>query len=66
MVPFLSQISSCRCEDLAEIIWNNRLQIGQLEGILSDLNIPSQENAINFLPELKNGLTLLLDSLVKR
>ena len=55
-----------RCEDLAEIIWLNRQQIRQLEMIQEGLNIPSQDMTLNILPELSDGLTLLLDSLVKR
>ncbi|XP_023331191.1 signal transducer and activator of transcription 5B [Eurytemora carolleeae] len=53
------------CEDLAEIIWLNRQQIRQLEMIQEGLNIPSQESSMNILPELSDGLNLLLDSLVK-
>ena len=55
----------CRCEDLAEIIWLNRQQIRQLEMIQEGLNIPSQETSMNILPELSDGLNVLLDSLVK-
>ena len=59
-------IHSCiRCEDLAEIIWLNRQQIRQLEMIHEGLNIPSQETSMNILPELADGLNVLLDSLVK-
>ena len=54
-----------RCEDLAEIIWLNRQQIRQLEMIHEGLNIPSQETSMNILPELADGLNVLLDSLVK-
>ena len=54
-----------RCEDLAEIIWCNRQQIRQLEMIHEGLNIPSQETSMNILPELSDGLNMLLDSLVK-
>ena len=65
---FLCQngFSSNRCEDLAEIIWLNRQQIRQLEMIQEGLNIPSQDMTLNILPELSDGLTMLLDSLVKR
>ena len=58
--------STNRCEDLAEIIWLNRQQIRQLEMIQEGLNIPSQDMTLNILPELSDGLTMLLDSLVKR
>jgi hypothetical protein len=51
---------------LAEIIWLNRQQIRQLEMIQEGLNIPSQDMTLNILPELSEGLTMLLDSLVKR
>ena len=54
-----------RCEDLAEIVWLNKQQIRQLEMIQEGLNIPSQEHSMNILPELSDGLNLLLDSLVK-
>ena len=40
-------------------------QIRQLEMIQEQLNIPSQELTMNILPELSDGLTMLLDSLVK-
>ena len=40
-------------------------QIRQLEMIQEQLNIPSQELTVNILPELSDGLTMLLDSLVK-
>jgi hypothetical protein len=59
-------ITIFRCEDLAEIIWLNRQQIRQLEMIQEGLNIPSQDMTLNILPELSDGLTMLLDSLVKR
>ena len=50
---------------MAEIIWINMQQIRQLEMIQEQLNIPSQELTMNILPELSDGLTMLLDSLVK-
>ena len=53
------------CEDLGEIMWINMQQIRQLEMIQEQLNIPSQELTVNILPELSDGLTMLLDSLVK-
>ena len=61
----LHYVGVCRCEDLAEIIWLNRQQIRQLEMIQEGLNIPSQETSMNILPELSDGLNVLLDSLVK-
>ena len=51
---------------MAEIIWLNRQQIRQLEMIQESLNIPPQEVTINLLPELSEGLSVLLDTLVKR
>ena len=66
--PFANNLDQIQkwCEDLAEIIWLNRQQIRQLEMIQEGLNIPSQEMTMNILPEISDGLTLLLDSLVKR
>ena len=61
----ISQLYSLRCEDLAEIIWINRQQIRQLEMIHEGLNIPNQETSMNILPELSDGLNVLLDQLVK-
>ena len=61
----VSQLYSLRCEDLAEIIWINRQQIRQLEMIHEGLNIPNQETSMNILPELSDGLNVLLDQLVK-
>lgn len=66
MMWFNSGYLNFRCEDLAEIIWLNRQQIRQLEMIQEGLNIPSQDMTMNILPELSEGLTMLLDSLVKR
>jgi len=65
--PFSNNLDTIQkwCEDLAEIIWLNRQQIRQLEMIQEGLNIPSQESNMNILPELSDGLNLLLDSLVK-
>ena len=60
-----SVVYSLRCEDLAEIIWINRQQIRQLEMIHEGLNIPNQETSMNILPELSDGLNVLLDQLVK-
>ena len=60
-----SVLYSLRCEDLAEIIWINRQQIRQLEMIHEGLNIPNQETSMNILPELSDGLNVLLDQLVK-
>ena len=59
------ELYSLRCEDLAEIIWINRQQIRQLEMIHEGLNIPNQETSMNILPELSDGLNVLLDQLVK-
>ena len=56
---------SFRCEDLAELIGINRQQIRQLEMIHEGLNIPNQETSMNILPELSDGLNVLLDQLVK-
>lgn len=66
--PFANNLDQIQkwCEDLAEIIWLNRQQIRQLEMIQDGLNIPNQEMTMNILPEIKDGLELLLDSLVKR
>ena len=50
---------------MAEIIWINRQQIRQLEMIQEGLNIPNQESSMNILPELSDGLNVLLDQLVK-
>ena len=50
---------------MAEIIWINRQQIRQLEMIHEGLNIPNQETSMNILPELSDGLNVLLDQLVK-
>ena len=61
----LKVLYSLRCEDLAEIIWINRQQIRQLEMIHEGLNIPNQETSMNILPELSDGLNVLLDQLVK-
>ncbi len=58
--------SWCRCEDLAELIWLNRQYIRQLKMIHESLNIPSQEGVMNILPELSEGLSALLESLVKK
>ena len=65
--PFTNNLDTIQkwCEDLAEIIWINMQQIRQLEMIQEQLNIPSQELTMNILPELSDGLTMLLDSLVK-
>jgi hypothetical protein len=65
--PFTNNLDTIQkwCEDLAEIIWINMQQIRQLEMIQEQLNIPSQELTVNILPELSDGLTMLLDSLVK-
>jgi len=65
--PFSNNLDTIQkwCEDLAEIIWLNRQQIRQLEMIHEGLNIPSQETSMNILPELSDGLNVLLDSLVK-
>jgi len=65
--PFSNNLDTIQkwCEDLAEIIWLNRQQIRQLEMIQEGLNIPSQETSMNILPELSDGLNVLLDSLVK-
>ena len=66
--PFANNLDQIQkwCEDLAEIIWLNRQQIRQLEMIQEGLNIPSQDMTMNILPEISDGLALLLDSLVKR
>ncbi|CAB4065819.1 STAT5B [Lepeophtheirus salmonis] len=53
------------CEDFAEILWMNRQQIRQLEMIQEGLNLPSHDLTMNILPELSEGLALLIDSLVK-
>ena len=65
--PFTNNLDTIQkwCEDLAEVIWINMQQIRQLEMIQEQLNIPSQELTVNILPELSDGLTMLLDSLVK-
>ena len=65
LLPFFTKDVICRCEDLAEIIWINRQQIRQLEMIQEGLNIPNQETSMNILPELSDGLNVLLDQLVK-
>jgi len=65
--PFSNNLDTIQkwCEDLAEIIWINRQQIRQLEMIHEGLNIPNQETSMNILPELSDGLNVLLDQLVK-
>ncbi len=58
--------TNCRFEDIAEIIWTNRQEIRQLEMIREGLNIPREDITMNLLPELSDGLAMLLDSLVKK
>ena len=65
--PFANNLDQIQkwCEDLAEIIWLNRQQIRNLEMIQEHLNLPSGDMTVNLLPELSDGLTKLLDTLVK-
>ena len=55
-----------RCEDLAEVIWMNKQQMLQLGMIQDGLNLSNTENYMNILPELSDGLQVLLETLVKR
>ncbi len=65
--PFQNNLDQIQkwCEELAEIIWLNRQQIRSLEMVQEHLNIPSGDMTMNLLPELSDGLTKLLDTLVK-
>ena len=68
-LTFLSYILSIiwpRCEDLAEVIWMNKQQMLQLGMIQDGLNLSNTENYMNILPELSDGLQVLLETLVKR
>ncbi|XP_055953288.1 signal transducer and activator of transcription 5B-like isoform X2 [Argiope bruennichi] len=64
--PFLNNLDQIQewCEALADIIWQNRQQIRQVETLASQvpLNIPG--NVMEKLPVLNNQITGLLSSLV--
>ena len=72
--PFQNNLDQIQkwCEDLAELIWLNREQVRSLEMIQDGLNLPSSGEfhqgmgAMNILPELSEGLNMLLESLVKK
>ncbi len=66
--PFANNLDQIQkwCEDLAEIIWMNQQQVRQLARVQEGLNIPSQDLAMNILPELSEGLNMLMDTLVKK
>eukprot|EP00095_Tigriopus_kingsejongensis_P006372 maker-scaffold42_size484952-snap-gene-3.26 protein:Tk06372 transcript:maker-scaffold42_size484952-snap-gene-3.26-mRNA-1 annotation:"signal transducer and activator of transcription 5b" len=65
--PFPNNIDQIQkwCEDCAEIIWLNRSQVRHLEKIQESVNIPAHEIPTSLLPELSEGYTHLLDTLVK-
>ncbi|XP_059091209.1 signal transducer and activator of transcription 5B-like isoform X2 [Tigriopus californicus] len=65
--PFANNIDQIQnwCEECAEIIWLNRSHVRRLEIIQESLNMPSHEVPMVLLPELSEGYTQLLDTLVK-
>lgn len=56
----------CRCENLADLIWQNRQQITEVDLLRAQLPIDLPAGRQDLVPILRDTITRLLSSLVTR
>lgn len=65
-IYFIKYYCNFRCEGLADIIWQNRQQIRQVESLCSQVHLNVPGDTMAKVPMLNSQITSLLSSLVTR